>query len=72
MISPESVELLPAVVVAEDHEQYEKVKEERIRARSAVIGGVQKNEFQRRKMNEIRLIQAKTKREEEKRLKKST
>ena len=49
------------MVVAEDHEQYEKVKEERIRARSAVIGGVQKNEFQRRKMNEIRLIQAKTK-----------
>ena len=40
---------------------------ERIRARSAVINTVSANEIQRRKMNEVRLLQAKMKREEEKR-----
>ena len=40
---------------------------ERIRARSAVINTVKGNEIQRRKMNEMRLLQAKMNREEEKR-----
>lgn len=40
---------------------------ERIRARSAVINEVKGNEIQRRKINEMRLLQAKMKREEEKR-----
>ena len=39
---------------------------ERNRARSAVMNNVKKNEIQRRKMNEMRLMQAKMKRDEEK------
>ena len=54
-----------------DKEQAELEKSEkdleRIRARSAVINTVSANEIQRRKMNEVRLLQAKMKREEEKR-----
>ena len=41
-------------------------EEVRHRARSAVMNNVKKNELQRRKMNEWRLLQAKQKREDEK------
>lgn len=44
----------------------EEREEVRHRARSAVMYNVKKNELQRRKMNELRLLQAKQKREDEK------
>ena len=63
--------LINAEKTVEDNEQTEAEKSEkdleRIRARSAVINTVKGNEIQRRKMNEMRLLQAKMKREEEKR-----
>ena len=63
--------LINAERSVEDNEQTEAEKSEkdleRIRARSAVITQVKGNEIQRRKMNEMRLLQAKMKREEEKR-----
>ena len=63
--------IINAEKTVEDNEQTEAEKSEkdleRIRARSAVINTVKGNEIQRRKMNEMRLLQAKMKREEEKR-----
>ena len=63
--------LINSEKTVEDNEQTEAEKSEkdleRIRARSAVINTVKGNEIQRRKMNEMRLLQAKMKREEEKR-----
>ena len=41
-------------------------EEERQRCRSAMLQKVKKNELTRKKMNELRLLQAKLKREEEK------
>ena len=63
--------ILNAEKTVEDIRQSEAEKSEkdleRIRARSAVINEVKGNEIQRRKINEMRLLQAKMKREEEKR-----
>ena len=63
--------IINAEKAVEDIKQTEAEKSEkdleRIRARSAVINEVNRNEIQRRKMNEMRLLQAKMKREEEKR-----